>query len=376
MENSMRKTYFKFNTEIYIDIEDTAVIIDFGNNKLYEVESSKVNILDNLTKGYSLEEIGVSSEYDLIIQMLNSSIGILVDYPVIFENFSTGFRDMSIDNLLQINNVVVELPFECDKSDCDLCNENSVYSCNMCQKRAFTNSIEYDEKKLKNFIGKNFILMTGSVLKKEKELKEWIHFFKKDVEAYTINLITNDDIMQIPSLLKYLESNEIHVCINIKEEDFIKNEKNFNTLNKEFINFNVITSDINIIANDKMPNSTFSIVNTKYIDFRNLINSNCFDIGRIDLSSSYQSCLINNIYIRSDGIIVPCKGLNKIKVGNISSSIIIDADKLSAVWSMSTQKIMGCNTCAYKSICNECRALDFKLLKTLDKKITCKYKGG
>jgi len=91
------------------------------------------------------------------------------------------------------------------------------------------------------------------------------------------------------------------------------------------------------------------------------------------------TCLYGSLAIRSNGLVVPCPGLDSFVVGDLASenlSAIIGEKRLDKFWHATKEKVTQCNSCEFRYCCEDCRALESKLTSELYGMGSCSYNLG
>lgn len=372
------KEYIAFSKALIVNIcKNEAVIIDTAKNRVFEIDSNNIELFNKLYHGKSLDECNVEQDNEFVRKILEANLGTISASKPFNENYDLGNTLFDVESLISVQSLYIELPFDCSKK-CTLCNTNVVFGCEKCQKTK-AKSFEYNLESLKKFTCDNLSLVAGNIDTHLSELTKFLDYLQTLKPMCHKELVCNcNSIKKLKSIQsKYNLTLVLNVCLKDIDEDFIEQ---LNELDMKHLKLNYMMSyeeyrdKFNDIKIHNLP-YTFSIIDCKEkIDFSSF--SYTLEPIYINAVRRYYTCLLSKLYIRTDGVIVPCSGLYDIVLGKINNTDIkLQKNVIRKLWETTPVNIKGCRECAYNIICRECRAIDYQLENKLEEKVSCTHAG-
>jgi len=225
-----------------------------------------------------------------------------------------------------------------------------------------------------NYLGEIVILTNGACLDRGK-----IDFIS-EFENVRINILflgCNEQEYREITGKKYIYKK---VLENVKELQKKKVSVN-GTLLFNNINANEISnSTLNLLGIDIGVKFIFDErYNTSDILFSNKNRMIKPDYMTQKLLRETHSCLYGQIFISSDLKIFPCPYMRNYLLGDLKKEQLYDVFRRSEYrkfWFMSKNKITGCKECKYRTLCLDCRAVEYSITKELYAEYFCKEVKG
>lgn len=310
-----------------------------------------------------------------------------------FDLESRGLTEFSL------NKVIIEVSSECGL-DCCFCNANkySAFASCTCKRWNYkevdinyTNIVEYlisfrvqkvliiggdpffhaferlksllNKLNEKGYTGEIVIMSNGKSLSKEKiefiskfkNVRVNIIFFGSNEEQYRTITRKKNVFKTIIKNVKLLKKYD--VCVN---GTFLVNSYNISDFENSEINALGINIGIKYIFDEKY-------------NARGLIFSHNNRILKIDYQSDKilretNCCLYSQVFIASNMKVYPCPYLRDFQLGDLQNEQLYEifrSGKYREFWFLSKNKIEGCCSCKYNTVCMDCRAIEYSVTHDL-----------
>lgn len=327
-----------------------------------------------------------------LLSLINLGYGDFYDSPTMHENYLKYENRQAKYNLMigniNLYQVYIILESKCNL-ECDFCNEsNYVYTMTHCKKRAeFNTTLSVSEvlsilKKCKKMGARKLSIIGGNPFLNFDIVKNIV----ESVKGYdTIQIYAN--ILQLDdNIITFLSDNNIELvveivqCSDIEFSNLIKLLENKINIKidillwkrtavlvqdfyEKIMRIGEIQADNIIISNVYSPAFSANNVSIKKRAFHS------FSSQSLELSEIYNSCLYGKIAIRLDGVVMPCPMMDNYVIGNLKYeklTTLLSDSKYQTIIHYSRNKIKGCEKCAYKNNCFDCRSLEYSQSGVLD----------
>lgn len=393
------KKYLNINDKIQISYGfNGAVIYDFQNLQRYDIQEKESEILLDIQKGHSIEELYLKYDNNVlnkfILDIENSNIGYIANSFIPKEDYRIGVLKRSpLQESYSLNTAYVELPTDCNKycKHCDKLKINSCYCCSLPN-----NTLNFDLDFYKNLLDQLFCYnVTNIIIHGGNPLLNWT--FTRELLDYILEkrhsnvcIITNDTRID-DSILNYLLKNRISLVVNVEYSNIDEKNKffnkynyllnfkigiifNFNVKNSELKNFKIFFKDLF----SEYENITYSIYSNEKnfkINYIEDLPTQPIDIQYFNNSDYYHPCLFGVISIRSNKKVYPCISFKNNELIDLSKDtfedLFFNKDKLYEFWNITSSKLNTCSKCKFNKSCIDCRAFELNIGNKIFEKTSC-----
>ena len=409
--------YFKLHIYCkYVCGEKFGSIYNMNTHEMISVESPLKDIIEEAQNNRPLS---IEDEITLS-ELVKKGYGMFYDSPNFIESFHYG-PNSAIKTMVQpnmrINRCYIQVSNECDLNCCFCDESNGANRRTSCKKwnnkRAEITIENWDSiiRQLTKLGCQEICFIGGNPFLEFKRVSDIVMLASKmginKFTVYSHQTNVNDEIL---SFLKKYHFTLIGTILSMKESSY----KNITGSNKwkniieeiKYLNRNQINFVANIIVGNFNENEIEDIVkrlkennivyrlsliydkpNNEYFSerYRKLMYEKKYDFCRVTKESisfleEYNSCLYGQISINLSGDVTPCPMMNSYVIGNIcngnSVSQIINSAEYRKLTQLSRNEIEGCNKCAYRFNCFDCRAIEYEATGKITGEMFCTYKGG
>lgn len=407
--------YFKLHVYCkYVSGEKFGCIYNMNTHEMIKIEPPLKNIIESAQQNKCLS----IEEQNVLVELVEKGIGTFYDKPNFIESLHFGpnpaIKTMVQPNL-RINRCFIQVSNDCDLNCC-FCNENNIVNRRTCCKKWNNkaqkitvqnwNSILLQLKKLGCeeicFIGGNPFLNfkkmfdIASLANEMGITKFSVYSHQTNIDNEIIGFLHELHFTFIGTILSLQETNYKKITgLNMRANIIDEIKK----LKKHQIDYiaNVVIGDFNedeiedIIMQLKenqisyrlcfiydKPNIKYSSDKYKEIMYEKKYDFSCITKESLSFLEEYNSCLFGQISINLAGDITPCPMMNSYIIGNIcidqNIAHIIRSDTYRNLIQLNRSNIDGCEKCAYRFGCLDCRAIEYMATNKIDGQKFCKYK--
>lgn len=406
--------YFKLHIFCkYIYGEKFGCIYNMNTHEMISVESPLKDIIEKAQQNKPL----LLEDENILSELVKKGYGTFYDKPNFIESFHYG-PNSAIKTMVQpnirISRCYIQVSNECDLNCC-FCNEsdgaNRRTSCKKWNNKKVEITIEKWSSIIQQlqklgceeicFIGGNPFLdleKMSDIVKLAIEIgieKFSVYSHETNINCEILSFLKKYHFTFIGTILSMQEHNYKKITGSKKWRNTIKDIKR---LKENQVNFiaNLIVGNFNedeiedIVKTLRENHIVFRLSpiydkpDNKYSSERHkeLMYEKKYDFCSVTKESisfleEYNSCLYGQISINLSGDITPCPMMNSYVIGNIDSnnvSQIVNSDEYQKLIHLSRNEIDGCNTCAYRFNCFDCRAIEYAATGKITGELFCKYK--
>ncbi|MBO8173950.1 MAG: radical SAM protein [Thermococcus sp.] len=232
-------------------------------------------------------------------------------------------------------------------------------------------------------IGNNEFILRREPLSVER-VKEIIKefYFAGGRELYLTNYDSPEYLIRIARYGAALGIKEVYAIVRMEDIEKIAPEENVNVIvefeySKENMNklkklnwvygalIMVTPEQYNDLIKDNTDFNGEIYIDLLYPGSLRYLNFNVIEMKRVHslTSNTYHDCLAGTLAITADGYALPCPLLRNFIVGDARTESIkqlLRKKRLKRFWKLTKDNIEGCNTCPFKYLCHDCRALEYQ----------------
>lgn len=377
--------------------DNGAVVYNLDKLEKYNIFSVESNILSELQKGESIENLSKKYDYntlhDLISNLEKNDIGYLAPNFIPTEPVRIGnLRLGMLQKIYSLNTSYIELPTNCNKkcSYCSTAKINGCYSCCLPQDMENKDISFYKNliDTLEDYNCERIIIHGGNPLNDWNFTKSVLEYIKLKQKKFSVFIITNDSFVD-NKILHYLSNKKINVIINT---NYCNNLDRLSTIYKNYTNNN-INSIVNFNVNYKLiknfkkeyiqlyqkyKNIIYSLYSNEEllkINYHNDLPNNPIDVNLFNALDQSHPCLFGKISIKSNKKVYPCIGFTNNELIDLSQKtlehLFFENKELINFWTLSLNNIKGCSNCKFKKCCSDCRSFELAAYNNVTSKLSC-----
>lgn len=388
----MEKYFSLFQHCKYVSGINNGCIYNTLNGQMIKISSEMSRLLDE--SFFHVKHDVSNAELKMLV---DAGMGDFFDRPPMQENYMDFENRQAKYNLMcsaiQLKEVFVVGEVQCDL-DCDFCDEKStVYTKTHCKKWGkFDEKIQSAHLKdalstCKNLGANTLSIIGGNPFLNMENIRNLVSM-ARDAGFEKINIYANVINMDY-DIVKYCARETIHVIAQVMfcneseiekirqlvqesvavSVDILSWIQTENTINQFLEKINLIKQNLHIsVSLLYHPDYESKSINVTKRQF------GAFTEESLELAEIYNTCLYGKIAIRLDGKILPCPMMEKVVLGNLSEKSLMDilaGDEYREIIQLSRKKINGCNKCAFRHNCIDCRALEMSESRDLHRACYC-----